>query len=347
METRPNICFAPMLLGVATLVQLSFVAEVYGSQQPNLSQTPFSGTTIIVRFEIAPNALSEVRNSAELIDALRDHLIVEGATPLDSALTVHLSGRFGQNPDNSYEFGSGIILQIAPNQRTIGDVGSFPMRTYGDWDTDEAWQYFRDETETGLLNSLAASGGFVRNGNGRVPLTVSAIHAGPVDEMDPGDLGAGMLLELWPERLYKTESRFGSPTPPEGYTEEVQVVVLQLMPAPAGIVDTVAGDSRGKARAEGDSSTVVLSQETLDRLTGEYGEGGRSMVFRNDGEHLVFSNPDEPESEWTLYPLSEKDFWADFNGVRVELSFSRDDSGRAFAVTIRQEGFGMTLPRIP
>lgn len=340
-----------ILFGVPVLAILAVRCTPY--REPEVSEPQaerFPANTIVVRYDIAPEALADVHNSAELITALRNNLMVEAATALDSGLVVQLSGRFGQISDGGYEFGSGIIMHITPNQPVNGTFASFPIQTYGDWDEDEAWQYFREETESGLVNSFVASGGFARDENGRVPLTVVAVRTGYLDDEDQDDLGDGMVLELWPERRYKTESRFGSPTPPEGYTEDVQVVMIELIPAPAVTARAAASDPSEETDPSGEivaAGTITVSTEVLDRLAGEYGEGGRSIVIRSDGTNLLFSNPDDPESEeWTLYPLSEKEFWTDYNGIRVELSFSRDDEGQVFAVTIKQMGNEKKLPRL-
>ena len=197
-------------------------------------------------------------------------------------MTIHLSGRFGQNPDNRYDFGSGIILQVEPHQPVSGSIASLPIATYSDWDSDEAWQYFREETEVGLLNSLVASGGFARDGHGGVPLTVAAVHTGYSDMADQGDLGDRMLLELWPERRYETESRFGSPAPPEGYTEDVQVLMIELTPAAAVADGASAGDPSEETDLPGETTTAgttTVSPEALGHLAGEYGEGGQSIVI--------------------------------------------------------------------
>lgn len=339
------------LCGVLVLANLSLNSTAHGrSVVSDTQEEPSPATTIVIRFSIAPETLSGVGNSAELIAALRDNLMVEAATPLDSELTVMLNGRFGQESDLTYDFSSGITILIEPDQPVNGRFASLPIQTYGDWDEAEAWRYFRGETESGLVNSLLASGGFARDENGNVPLTVSGVHAGYWDGGDRETLGDRMLLELWPERRYKTGSRFGSPTPPQGYTEDIQVLVIELTPAPA---ETGVAASREPAEEEGPSKgatepeTITVSTESLDRLTGEYSKDGQSMVIRSDGENLFFSNPADPEyGEWRLNPRTEKDFWADVNGTRVELSFSIDDEGRVFAMTLKQEGFEITVPRL-
>jgi hypothetical protein len=72
--------------------------------------------------------------------------------PLQASQQAFAAGS-DQDPDSRYEFGSGITMEIKPNQPVSGNFASFPIQTYGDWDEDEAWQYFQEETESGLVNS--------------------------------------------------------------------------------------------------------------------------------------------------------------------------------------------------
>jgi hypothetical protein len=81
-------------------------------------------------------------------------------------------------------------------------------------------------------------------------------------------------------------------------------------------------------------------------ITGTYGvDRGAVSVQEVDGQ-LAMSNPNAAKTEhWPLEEIGQNRYSSLFNGNPVELKFSIDDDGQAFAVTIIQGDREMKIPR--
>ena len=84
-------------------------------------------------------------------------------------------------------------------------------------------------------------------------------------------------------------------------------------------------------------------------MVGRYSaSSGVTFTVRRDGDSLLAEISAEGEQlEVALHPRSETQFVAEVDGNRLELVFTLGDDGRATEVILTQQGFSMTLPRVP
>lgn len=293
---------------------------------------------VIARFTIDPAELSEVQNTADLVDALHRELRLDGSSPLDYEVIVHLLGNIYQDREQPpHSEGSGIMLNLEKGKPLKGHIKDLRFYTYGDFSESEAWEFFRGSIEQALLYSMNSSGSFEAGEDGPVWLTVDSVVDGAANiEAN----GSSMVLELTAELNYRDGSKFGRKEPPEGYQQILQTIQLVLSPAAVQISDEPEPEP---ALA---TNVAVATAAESDGITGVYGyEPGGLRIEKKDDQYVMSDVRKSPPVYMPLTPIGKNYFSVDYNGVPAKLKFSVDDEGIAFAMTVEQQGHGMKLPR--
>jgi hypothetical protein len=287
---------------------------------------------VIIRFSIDSASLESVRNSAELAEALHQGLALEAASPLDYEVTIHIQGHVYQGGDEqAHPAASGLFVDIDRGKPVNGRITDLRFYTFNDFSESEAWGYFQQQIQEALTYSMNSTGAFEMSGDGNVPLTVTAVLAG-TEAIEPD--GSSMVLKLMPETVYRDGSKFGSKVPPAGYTQQVETIQIVLAPAEA----TVAAVSP--------ATDTLVATTWPGGIIGTYGADGGALSIQEVDGQLAMSNPNAMEAEqWPLKEVGEARYSTVFNGNPVELRFSMDDDGQAFAVTIIQGDREMKMPR--
>jgi len=323
---------------IAVLVTALIVActDQSGTAEP-VTKEDYPANTVVIRFNIDPASLEAVQNSADLTEALHQGIELEAASPLDFEVVIHLNGNVFQNRDQQpHPVASGISVDIDKGKPVNGLIKDLRFYTYGDFSEREAWAYFQEELQSAILYSMNASGAFETAGDGTIPLTVAKVVDGS-EIIEPD--GKSMVLELTAEVSYRDGSKFGSQQPPEGYTQELKTVQILLSSAQGAAHEAVTD-------AATESPDPDIPAASSGGITGIYGiENGAMSIQEKDGQ-FVMSNPNmhEPE-DWPMTEIGENHFSVVYNGTPVELKFSVDDDGNAFAMTIVQGGHEMKMPR--
>jgi hypothetical protein len=337
MKFQRSVCSKFIFrVGLTTVLVFCSTAGVMASDH-------YPSDAVVARFTIDAAVLAEVSNTAELIDALHQELKVEAGSPLDFEVVVHMQGNVYQNRDQPpHAIGSGIMLSLEDGKPVNDRIKDLRFYTYGDFSETEAWDFFRNEIQQGLLYSMNSSQTFEAGDDGTVWLTVVDVVDGTRDvEVDEGN----MVLELGAELNYRDGSKFGSKEPPEGYRQIVRTVQLVLSPATAqaGTEPEVVVE----AETEESNASPDTTEEDSDGLTGMYGFDQSGMLIEKiDGQYFL-SNPSASETRFELIPAGENEFTVEYDGMPMEIKFSVDDNGFAFAINMTYVEYGNTikLPR--
>lgn len=295
------------------------------------------GDAVVVKFTIDWNALAQVNNSVELIDALHQNLNLEAASPLDFEVVVHMAGNVYQNREQQpHQVGSGIMVSLE-NESVSGLLREQRFNTYGGSGESETWDQFHESFKSALLYSMNSSGAFQEDEEGKVWLYVDdAVDGDTKVETD----GSNMVLEVSAEMLYRDGSKFGGREPPEGYRQVLKTIQLVLAPAQAP-------ESKPVAEAAPEAAVPDAAEtEESGGITGVYGfdESGLK-IEKKDGQYVMSDIRKTPPHYMPLIPIDGSRYSVDYNGMMVELKFSMDDQGNAFGMVIVQQGHEMKLPR--
>ena len=342
----------------ATLVALGLAASAFasapaGAQEPMEFDPPdaerFPPNTLVARYRIDPAVLQDVTNTAELVAALREHLIVEAAMPLDESLQVDLYANVASpRASNAYMFGNpGFTFRLKPEAAVSRDLASVvrasqEAETFSDWDEEETWTLLLQAIETGLASPTSpvalASGPRERNDEGHVPLRIAAVHQVSWEEREIRDSFERDYIQISPRFSFSSSSMAGW-EPPEGLTYDTRLLLLELEPAP-----------EAEQAAEPELTAVKLPPEALDRFVGSYEIGGGTFLdVRREVSVLIAKTRGEgaDELEPRLTAFSETEFWTEVDGARITFMFNLDSDGVAESVTMEQPGFSLTMPRVP
>jgi len=333
MEFKRSVCSELFFkVGLATVL---FFCSTAGA----MAADPYPSDAVVARFTIDPAVLADVKNSTELVDALHQELKVEAASPLDFEVVVHMQGNLYQNREQPpHAEGSGIMLSLENGEPVNDRIKDLRFYTYGDFSETEAWDFFRGKIQEALLYSMNSSQTFEAGDDGTVWLTVVDVVDGTRDvEVDEGN----MILELGAELNYRDGSKFGSKEPPEGYRQIVRTAQLVLAPAKAEAgTEPVAEEAVAP-------SDIPKVEEEADGLTGMYGFDQSGMLIeKKDGQYFL-SNPGASETRFELKAAGENFFTVEYDGMPMEIKFSVDDNGLAFAISMTYVEYGNTikLPR--
>jgi hypothetical protein len=296
--------------------------------------------TVVIHLSLEPADLGGVGDTEALMRTVRDQLRLKAATPLDTPLVIHLGFRAYQSPEEAPEVtGGGIGVDIDRHHPVDGLFREQPFWTYGDFSESQAWDHFRRAMESALAWSPSTTGAFQPADNGAIPIHVDAVASGPADFRPDG---IRMVVELSAELLYRDGSKFGSRTPPPGYEQDLRPVTLVLSPAEAGAPASVPEPMAAVAGPQ----PAAPAGGAWNGFVGTYGiDNGAMVIAPRDGQ-LVMYNPNMPEPRyWPLEPAGQHRFNTLYYDTPVEIRFSVDESGRAFALTIVQSGQELKLPR--
>lgn len=293
---------------------------------------------VVVKFSIDWNALAEVSNSRELIDALHQNLNLEAASPLGFEVVVHMTGNVYQNREQQpHPVGSGIMVSLEEGEPATGLLREQRFNTYGGSGESETWEQFHESFKSALLYSMNSSGAFQEDDQGTVWLYVDdAVDGETVVKTG----SSNMVLEISAEMLYRDGSKFGSKKPPEGFRQVLETVQLVLAPAEAP-------ESTPVVQAAPETVAPVV-EETAESggITGVYGfdESGLK-IEEKDGQYVMSDIRKTPPHYMPLTHIVDNRYSVDYNGMMVELKFSLDDQGKAFGMVVVQQGHEMKLPR--
>ena len=321
-----------------TLATILFIVSLVGLAPATMADDAYPSDAVIARFTIDPAALSAVRNTVELTDALHQELKLEAVSPLDYEVVVHLVGNIYQGRDQQpHPEGSGIMVSLE-NGKVLNDrIRDLRFYTYSDFSESEAWSSFGERMQSALLYSMNSSGAFAADDDGTAWLTVAKVVDGTVN-IEPD--GSSMVLELTAELNYRDGSRFGLKEAPEGYRQVVQTVQLVLSPAEVPVA----------AEPEPERSTMSESAAIADTesggITGVYGydESGLRIQMK-DGGYVMSDVRKSPPDYMPMTSIGENHFSVDYNGEPAKLRFSLDDNGNAFAMSVEQQGYEIKIPR--
>ena len=343
---------------VATLVAFGLAASVFasasaGAQEPMEFDSPdperFPPNTLVAGYLIDPAVLEEVTNTAELVAALREHLMVEAAMPLQEPLQVNLYAKVSSpRASNAYMFQTrGFTFRLKAEAAVSRDLASVvrasqEAETFSDWDEEEAWTSLLEAIETGLASPTSpvalANGPRERNDEGHVPLRIAAVHNVSWEESEIQESFERDYIEISPRTSFGSSSLAGW-EPPEGLTYDSRRLLLELEPVP-----------EAEAAAETELTAVELPPEALDRFVGSYEvQPGTFLDFRREGNVLVAKTrgDGDDELEPRLTAFSETEFWTEVEGARITFTFNLDSDGVAESVTMEQPGFSHEMPRVP
>lgn len=307
----------------------------------------FPPNTVVARYAIDPAALEGVATSAELVAALREHLRIEAAMPLDDPLWVTIQAAV-QSPGAPapYSFlSSDIGFALAGGSTVASDLASVirtshEAETFSDWEEEAAWGALLEAIETGLAdpasplawtNSLRP-----KNEEGHVELGIAAVHQLPLEGMEFWEVAESLerdYLELRPDVSFQSALMAGW-EPPEGLAHETVGLLIELEPAPE----------------IPPPPTVELPAEVLDRYVGRYEiQPGTFLEFRREGTVLAGSivGQETEDFEPRLNATSETEFWAEIEGTRVMFTFDVAADGTVEGVAMGDSSFSQTLPRVP
>lgn len=351
MVPAVSVAVATAAVVAATVTTAAIAQKPVEFAQPDPERFP--PNTLVARYQIDPAVLESVTNTAELVAALREHLMVEASMPLDEPLSVQWTSNVSGASSGLYalqthRLGFRLVAGTAVSSDLASVVrASHEAETFSDWDEEEAWAWLMRGLEDALAKPTSlvalASGPRARDDAGHVPLRIAAVHSVARDEAwELQESFERDHIELRPGPRFSSSSEAGW-EPPEGFTYDIQLLYLELEPA------TEAERAQPAIEAYGAELTAIeLSPDALDRFVGNY-EFRPGVVFEvwREGDVLMAAPRDDKTEVATLTPFSETEFWTDVAGKRATLTFALDIDGAVKGLTIEQGESAMTLQRAP
>lgn len=331
---------------IATIVTLLAAIPVAAlAQEPVRFAEPdpaqFSPNTLVTRFRIDPAVLEAVATTAELVSALREHLMVEASMPLDEPLRV--TARWNvTNPQAGHPFtieSNQLAFDLEGGSAVVSDFASavrasHQAETFSDWEEDAAWTWFREHLEHALAEPAMMMGltPRERDESGYVRLGIAAVHSVPFGDeaYSLKDALERDYIELTPSPSFSSSALAGW-EPPEGLTYDTEILLFELEPAP-----------KDQALAElGEGLVAIeLPPEALDRFAGSY-EIQPNVILEvwREGGVLMSAPRDDKSDVATLTPFSGSEFWTDVDGTRAIIRFQVGDDGSVESMTIERPRF--------
>lgn len=250
------------LLTAAGALSGSVMAQDVAATDSTAEGEAVSSETLVARFDLPRDALDEVASSVELVAALREHLTIDVAMPLDEPLLINLHGLAGRR-----EGGQGPVYHFGLSPLGVGYEGETPLEGFpyalavreshgadfppdgdewaefdaDDWHEEEAWNRLVDALDVGLPQSTTEFG---RPGEGgHVGLAVTDVHLreftldGPADSAwaDFGgccdDLDDRAVFVLRPEPAFQSMTTEGDTTARD-LEHRLNVLAISLDPIP-------------------------------------------------------------------------------------------------------------------
>jgi hypothetical protein len=338
---------------VVVVISSASVPACGGAQEPIKFSEPnpeqFPPNTLVASYRLDPAAVEGVTTSDELVVALRQHLMVEAAMPLDEPLYVHVIVNVGSpRASNSYHLQSGrFSFGLAAGAAVSSDLASTVRRSqeaesFSEWNEEEAWNWLVEGLDDALGDSTsivaAMTGTREKNDAGHVMLRIAAVHS-----VAYGD-EAYALRQSFERDFIEITPRFDIPSsalagwePPENLTYDTRLLYLELE----------ATEAQEPPRAGEELTAIELSPEALDRFVGNYEiQPGVIMEVWRDGGVLKAAPRDDKDDMATFTPFSETEFWTDEAPERIVVTFAISDTGAVESMTVEQPGFSMTLRRV-
>ena len=297
--------------------------------------------TVVARYSINPDALTEVVSSVGLVGALRASLMCDAAMPLDEELSVLMSGQI-KDPVNGgpYPFlDSGLGFLVKSRDSIHGNLASVVRASHGDhsgfedadWEEESAWNTLIEIVETGLTKSLAANGKFLRDSEGHVPLRVAGIRTVSLDELQTLEGGLEHIYLLLSPNTRFQSAMMADWNRPEGFGYAEESLLIELEPGEPPKLPS-----------------AVISVVALDRLAGAYeAQPGYRFTFRRDGDSLVATfNGEKGTVEGVMHPASETSFVMEIAGDRVNVDFTLGEDGKASGMALGQGGVRTLWARV-
>lgn len=313
-----------------------FVVLAFNVPTSAIASGEYPNDEVVVRFSIDPSVLDDVTNVPQLASALHRELRLEAASPLDFEVVVHITANIYQNrAQQQHAEGSAIMVNLDKGKPLNDRVKDLRFYTYGDFDEEEAWKYFGGKIQEALLYSMNASGAFKAGEDGTVWTSVSSVSDG---SNDLSSENGSMVVEISAELLYRDGSKFGSKQPPSGYRQTLNSVQILLEPAEPQAAEAEPQTSPQTEVAEATSPEGGIS--------GEYGyDPGGLGIEKIDGQYVMYDVRKSPPQYMLLTPIGDGQYSVDYNGVMAKLTFSVDENGQAFSISVEQEGHTIKLPR--
>lgn len=237
---------------------------------------PFPPNTVVARFVLAPDALEGISTSGELVAALREHLALDLAMPLDEPLRVALRG-FAGDPRGLAPVYHFLLGQLGVGYEGAEPLDDFPYATavreshgddfppdgdewdeFGDddWEEKAAWGALVKALDVGLPQSSDAFSRPLEPG--ALPLRVTAVHR--VSALDHGFAESleGALLRLEPSPFFSS-SMDASWEEPAGFGYDVGALLIQLAPVEA---EDAPADAAGGLSPE-DAQLIEISASAI------------------------------------------------------------------------------------
>jgi hypothetical protein len=227
----------PVALSLAMLLTAPDLAAQAAAP---MDAADFPPNTVVVRLGVDEDALAGARTSGELVAALREHLTIDLAMPLDEPLTVFLRGNAGDRdgPAPGFNFGycALSLRRAGPDPLEGAAYATVLQESHPDdelcmdeeaWDEDAEWTRLTEALEVGLAQSSDAF--HPPPEPGHLPLRVAAVHSVDATDWDLLDSLKGPLLELRPESGFASSSDMDWEEP-EGFGYDVRLLVILLEP---------------------------------------------------------------------------------------------------------------------
>ncbi|HUF77193.1 MAG TPA: hypothetical protein VMM35_12985 [Longimicrobiales bacterium] len=222
------------------LAMLLTAPDLAAQAAATMDAAAFPDNTVVVRLGVDEDALAGAGTSGELVAALREHLAIDLAMPLDEPLTVFLRGsagdRAGPAPGFNFGYCALSLRHAVPDPLEAASYANLLQESHPDdefcmdedaWDEEAEWARLTEALEVGLAQSSDAFDPPPEPGH--LPLRVASVHSVDTTDWDLLESLQGPLLELQPEPGFAS-SRDMNWERPEGFGYDMRLLVIQLEP---------------------------------------------------------------------------------------------------------------------
>lgn len=221
------------ILALTALSAISLVAQVDSAPPKDPADT------VVARFGLPSGVLADVSTSTDLVAALREHLVVDAALPLDESFAISLAGFAGDDSGIPYTFTlSSLGMRL---DRGAAPLVDFPYATavresHGDdfppdhdewdeidddeWNEEDAWGKLVEALDVGLPQSSEQWD----RGEGHVHVRVEAVHEIAWDDYEFEESLEGAVLKLMPSPFFSSQLDVELPTDIRGLVIELEPV---------------------------------------------------------------------------------------------------------------------------
>ena len=222
------------------LAMLLTAPDLAAQAAATMDDASFPHNTVVVRLHVDEDALAGAGTSGELVTALREHLAIDLAMPLDEPLTVFLRGyagdRAGPAPGFNFGYCALSLRHAVPDPLEGASYATVLQGSHPDdelcmdeeaWDEEAEWARLREALEVGLAQSSDAF--HAPPEPGHLPLRVAAVHSVDATDWDLLESLQGPLLELRPDPGFASSLDLDWEEP-EDFGYDLRLLVIQLEP---------------------------------------------------------------------------------------------------------------------